>query len=380
MPAAPNLPQFSAPLPLPSLFAQQTQAVPMALDEDEDDGDNGNSNNGAIQRVVPRPLGPTLQSPALELKRCAVLKEMQRELFQRLSKSHAAGQQKTMQQQTPQIRDANYMLYTTNEWSENEKYGLYLALITHGVPKLPDGSFDWEALRMLSHAAKRVDDLYHFYVLFLKECKKTILLQKNDGLQASDLRYQQAAVVVNRLGLFHNIYEMLPGLVRAANQIDQALANQPFPPNFPRWWRVGEHDRALVQGVCTYGFGKWEDLCADPNLPFYNIAMNMRMAEAGVTDGTAAHLLWMTQENVSQAEWQDSVLESALHFSESSLTLLDPNRESKGSNRIILRWPSDDACFSRLDHILECFQSQQQQAQQQAQQTNQAPDVIVVYD
>ncbi|ORX61446.1 hypothetical protein DM01DRAFT_1395195 [Hesseltinella vesiculosa] len=36
----------------------------------------------------------------------------------------------------------------------------------------------------------------------------------------------------------------------------------------PNWWRVPDHDRALLQGICKHGYGRSDLMLSDPELPF----------------------------------------------------------------------------------------------------------------
>lgn len=44
----------------------------------------------------------------------------------------------------------------------------------------------------------------------------------------------------------------------------------------PKWWQVTTHDIALLKGIDKHGYGRWEEVCSDPDLPFFAIAQSMR--------------------------------------------------------------------------------------------------------
>merc|ERR1712137_66586 len=97
---------------------------------------------------------------------------------------------------------------------------------------------------------------------------KKALAQNMEWLACGDgsLSFAQCKRVLGRVELFKNLREKI---LPMKNELPDALEDARLSATLPSWWVASVHDYTLILGVIAHGFGRWEKICTDENLPFY---------------------------------------------------------------------------------------------------------------
>jgi len=185
------------------------------------------------------------------------------------------------------------------EWSKREKQDFYRALITYGVPIDPEtkeNNFDF-----LKHKAKlgfkNSQSISTYYVNLLKMCrqlkqsksadptkhkhKKQKTGEENEKVEKPEdygLSEIQAMRALERVIMFINLRKKVLTISTEELAIRFRYA-RPKEAKLPSWWVTPEHDVALLKGVDKHGYSKWEEICNDKDLPFFEILSPMKPLE-----------------------------------------------------------------------------------------------------
>ncbi|ORZ15904.1 P-loop containing nucleoside triphosphate hydrolase protein [Absidia repens] len=83
--------------------------------------------------------------------------------------------------------------------------------------------------------------------------------------------YDKARRSLKRIGQMKRLRESV--LVHPSFEENLMLARK--TSGLPSWWKVPDHDRALLQGICKHGYSRSDLLLGDPSLAFYHIKQHI---------------------------------------------------------------------------------------------------------
>lgn len=160
------------------------------------------------------------------------------------------------------------------EWSKREKGDVYRVIVQHGVPTLPNGDYNFQFIKERANLKRKsLEMIEEFYIQFLTQCRLAVSNSPDTKYEDfTQMKYQRA---VQRIMLFSKLRtEVLPN-----RKLTKRLKKAIRTPDLPRWWNPEIHDKGLLEGVDIHGFGQWEEICKDKNLPFFEQYQKMGGAE-----------------------------------------------------------------------------------------------------
>jgi hypothetical protein len=185
------------------------------------------------------------------------------------------------------------------EWSKREKQDFYRALITYGVPIDPEtkeNNFDF-LKQKAKLGFKNSQTISQYYVNLLKMTRQLKQSKSADptkhkhkkqktGEEAEKIEKPedyglseiQAMRALERVIMFINLRKKV--LTMSTEELTNRFKYaRPREAKLPSWWVTPEHDIALLKGVDKHGYSKWEDVCNDKDLPFFDILSPMKPLE-----------------------------------------------------------------------------------------------------
>lgn len=182
-------------------------------------------------------------------------------------------------------------------WSKRERQDFYRVVTTYGIPFTPDGECDFEFIKAKAKLTnKTIRTIQKFYTDFLEICKfikttkwniqtpgssepENLVVHEDQELvkKATDMgfSYGQAKRAFDRIAMFSTLRNrVLPSLGK--DDIRNVLGNiERSGSDIPFWWNL-VHDEGILYSVNKHGFGKWKDVCEDPELPFYQMSVEKK--------------------------------------------------------------------------------------------------------
>ena len=186
------------------------------------------------------------------------------------------------------------------DWSKREKLDFYRVITTHGIRTLEStGQPDWEIIKEQAKLTRKNHTLISEYCAnLMNQCKQSMDLGAKDytdkrtaylespsselewiGRGDSSLSYAQCKRVLQRVKLFQDLRTKI--LPKGSDVLDDIIQKARTTTTLPLWW-TWEYDKALVVGVTRHGFGQWEKLCTDEDLPFYKLAKQRLALSDGI--------------------------------------------------------------------------------------------------
>lgn len=213
----------------------------------------------------------------------------------------------------PEGRRGRKRYFSNHEWSKREKQAVYRNSVAFGMPEEDDipGWADFKQAASLTR--KNIEQIQLFCRALMdtaeaasdKEKKKPSKDWSTEVDGDLKLTKAQSKRLVQRVHVFRDLRRsVLPRLEQLPTLLASAARTY-----MPKWWVASRHDHPLICGILKHGFGQWEKLCADPELPFYDMAKEkMASSKSSTTTGT-------TEESETPAEEEPSQEPTALNKS-----------------------------------------------------------------
>jgi len=153
--------------------------------------------------------------------------------------------------------------------------------------------------------------------------------EEEQGNGSEGTSYTQAVRAMKRIIMFTKLRtNVLPLGKEELQKIIERIGVIEKGANLPeKWWKNGVHDVGLMVGVNKHGFGEWEAICSDPELPFLEVAVKLRKEEE------------MDVEEVEEG--------------------VGPKmKKKKGRNTATLGFPGDKAAQNRIDYLIKLVASE----------------------
>eukprot|EP01116_Phalansterium_solitarium_P021670 TRINITY_DN682_c0_g2_i1.p1 TRINITY_DN682_c0_g2~~TRINITY_DN682_c0_g2_i1.p1 ORF type:complete len:2198 (-),score=956.94 TRINITY_DN682_c0_g2_i1:231-6824(-) len=195
-------------------------------------------------------------------------------------KKNSARRQKKEEKDAEKAAKAKKKVEASAEWIKREKLDLIKALNAFGHPGGDDQDVSrWNKIRDVAKLTKKTNEMVEEYVqALLLHCKHVMSSSEEPAPTApatmgtfDDMTKAKAEKLVERL-------KLLKGLDTAVAMPDfEARVRQARKgTGFCSWWGKGaDHDIAFLRGVHKHGFGHWDAIIADEELPFHVQAKNM---------------------------------------------------------------------------------------------------------
>eukprot|EP00339_Tiarina_fusa_P012625 CAMPEP_0117033454 /NCGR_PEP_ID=MMETSP0472-20121206/23902_1 /TAXON_ID=693140 ORGANISM="Tiarina fusus, Strain LIS" /NCGR_SAMPLE_ID=MMETSP0472 /ASSEMBLY_ACC=CAM_ASM_000603 /LENGTH=1984 /DNA_ID=CAMNT_0004742375 /DNA_START=28 /DNA_END=5983 /DNA_ORIENTATION=+ len=190
------------------------------------------------------------------------------------------------------------------DWSKREKLDFYRVITTHGIRTTSLGQPDWNIFQEQAKLTRKTIPMISEYCASLitqsnnamslgKEYdvqRKQFLTALADGSDTKNdfsslnwlahgdisLSFAQCKRVLQRVKLFKDLREKI---IPMGEKLSPYLSLARNSTTLPTWWIPSEHDKALIFGVVSHGFGAWEKICSDESLPFYSIAVSLMKSD-----------------------------------------------------------------------------------------------------
>jgi len=145
----------------------------------------------------------------------------------------------------------------------------------------------------------------------------------------------------------------------------------------PKWWQAVTHDIALLKSIDKHGYGRWEEVCSDPDLPFFSIVQSTRermgiegKSEKEANERTAEEGEANTEREEGEISDENMELEEGGDGgdTEEGHTTTEKMESSSGKgtkrnrellNRQILDFPRETVIHKRIDYLLKVALSNQ---------------------
>ncbi|CAO3638143.1 unnamed protein product [Cunninghamella blakesleeana] len=117
--------------------------------------------------------------------------------------------------------------------------------------------------------------------------EESVASAEQDDIDLDLVPYDKARRSIKRIGQMKRLREQV--MVHPDFEANLMAARK--TSGLPSWWKVPEHDRALLQGICKHGYSRNDLLLNDAELPFYHIKQqfieNEEMKETTTDEGNA---------------------------------------------------------------------------------------------
>lgn len=119
---------------------------------------------------------------------------------------------------------------------------------------------------------------------------------EGEGHDGDAIPYDRARRVLKRIEQMKTIRES----VMVNPDLDDLLSRARKTSGLPSWWKVPEHDKAFLQGICKHGVNRSDLIVADDELPFHHIKKQIESTheaseaknEEGEEGATDSEFLW----------------------------------------------------------------------------------------
>ena len=175
-----------------------------------------------------------------------------------------------------------------NEWSKREKLDFYRVITSHGIINNLNGETDWSFFQQKAKLTRKtIKTIESYCKALINQSEQAVLSGKDydnqkkimlSNAKESELEKQegdwslslaQCKRVLQRVKMFKEMREKIMPMEECLPEI---LKGANTSSTLPKYWKPSVHDAALLKGVCKHGFGQWEKICSDPELPFYHLA------------------------------------------------------------------------------------------------------------
>ena len=268
------------------------------------------------------------------------------------------------------------------EWSKREKLDFYRTIVTHGIPILENGDYDWEFIKQKAKLTRKtisnIKEYCEGLIAYSQNCikkgakpndkavKEEIAEEKEnekeDESGDQNLTIAQCKRLLMRIHLFKELREkiipngeLLPVLLKTASR----------PANLPLWWKPEIHDHYLILGINKHGFGQWERICTDPQLPFFALASSrLKLIESENSDAEDD----IEEMNIDEGDEEGEEDENGEKVESTANNNNNNNNKSKkgpgnakkketssvsGPYSTILDFPKDKIVLKRLDTLIK---------------------------
>jgi len=195
-----------------------------------------------------------------------------------------------------------------NKWSKRERDSFFRTIIAHGVPSdtvdKTEGQikYTWEEFRKQGNFTRKdTDMLEEYYVKFLEVCRKKSKNSKYKGegevdpvvvTIASNLAWKKSLIAMQHVFMFGKLRSQV--LCLPDKELTEKLNRARPISHIPSWWVMGKHDKGLLLGVVKHGFGKWDLICDDEELPFLEVANQKRSKLTSPKPEHVSRIKWIT--------------------------------------------------------------------------------------
>ncbi|KAI9305451.1 P-loop containing nucleoside triphosphate hydrolase protein [Cunninghamella echinulata] len=105
--------------------------------------------------------------------------------------------------------------------------------------------------------------------------EESVASAEQDDVDLDLVPYDKARRSLKRIGQMKRLREQV--MVHPDFEVNLMAARK--TSGLPIWWKVPEHDRALLQGICKHGYSRNDLLLNDVELPFYHIKQQLIESE-----------------------------------------------------------------------------------------------------
>jgi len=125
----------------------------------------------------------------------------------------------------------------------------------------------------------------------------------------------------------------------------------------PIWWKPIVHDKALLRGVARHGYGKWEEMCSDPTLPFRDLAFE-RMKSPSSTPVEPVHTTEPSKDDEDSEGGEtckdtDDAKEIKNETDKSTSPKSKKGKKPPGKFSMVLDMPKDKVLLKRLQYLIK---------------------------